>query len=310
MIPHMKKRTNRKLILLVDDDTSLSEAISEFLKESSFDVISENDPEKAVRLARHMLVDLLILDLQMPKLDGFEVLKLVREHQPKVKVIILTGKISEFQEQLKQIKVDMLMMKPPDTEKLLTAIDDLTETIAYEPEFGSGDSLVPKAKILIVDDEIEYCEIVSDYLRTYLKAKFEVEFAQSGLEGIEKASFFEPDFVLMDWKMPHMRGDEFLSKLTTIEDWAPKQIFVISGSSLTPKERAELPHGTLVFNKPFDLEQFCDSAPSAKGGLRRWRIRPENRRPPRMWLGCAGHRRNRGRLNPELRDRPTWQSCA
>ena len=253
----MSKETKRKLILLVDDDTAIGEAISDFLKESCFDVIMETDPQKAVRLARHMLVDLLILDLQMPKLNGVEVLKLVREHQPKVKVIVLSGHMAEFDPQLKGVKVERIMQKPPDTKQLLNAIDELTESIAFEPEFQDSE-MMPSAKILIVDDEIEYCEIVSDFLRSYPKAKFEVEFAQTGLEGLEKASFFEPDFVLMDWKMPLMKGDEFVRKLSAIEDWGPKQIFVISANNLSPKDVATLPQGTVFFRKPFDLEQLCD----------------------------------------------------
>src|SRR3989338_2990006 len=113
--------------------------------------------------------------------------------------------MAEFEPRLKGVKIDRIMAKPPDTKVLLETIDELTDTIAYEPEFNEGAELTPKAKILIVDDEAEYCEIVSDFLSTYPKAKFEVEFALSGLEGIEKASFFEPDFVMLDWKMPYMR---------------------------------------------------------------------------------------------------------
>ncbi len=255
----MNKPLNRKLILVVDDDASMGEAIQEFLKDTAFDVIVETDAERAVRMARHMLADLVILDLSMPKLDGIEVLKLLREQQPKLKVIILTGKIVEYEPRLKHAAADRVMAKPPDTEQLLKAIGELTETIAFEPEFGEeAGGLIPKAKILIVDDEIEYCEIVSDFLRSYPKAKFEVEFALTGLEGIEKATFMEPDFVLLDWKMPHMRGDEFLKKIAAIEDWAPRQLFVITGSALTREEQAGLPPGTIYFQKPFDLERLCD----------------------------------------------------
>ena len=253
----MQNESKRKLILLIDDDPTIGEAISEFLKESCFDVIVETDPERAARLARHLLVDLLILDLQMPKLDGIEVLKLLREQQPKLKVIVLTGHMTEFEPRLKQVKADRIMEKPPKTEQLLKTIDELTETIAYQPEFGAAD-LTPKAKILIVDDEVEYCEIVTDFLRSYPRAKYEVEYALTGLEGIEKASFFEPDFLLVDWKMPHMRGDEFLQRVSAIEDWGPKQIFVVSGVNLTPEEKEQLPAGTVYFQKPFDLEKLSD----------------------------------------------------
>lgn len=253
----MTGQTKRKLILIIDDDPTVSEAIGSFLKESCFDVISETDSEKSVRLARHMLVDLVILDLHMPRLNGVEVLRLLREQQPKLKVIILSGKTAEFEPQLRGLKVDRIMAKPPDIPILLKTIDELTETIAYQPEFDEHAAL-PKAKILIVDDEIEYCEIVSDFLRTFPKAKFEVEHALTGLEGIEKASFFEPDFVLVDWKMPHMRGDEFLRRLNAMEDWAPKQICVITASDLAPQDRAVFPQGTVLFRKPFDLEKLCE----------------------------------------------------
>ena len=253
----MSKLNKRKLILLIDDDAGISEAVSSFLKESCFDVIAETDPEKAVRLARHLIVDLVILDLQMPKLDGLEVLDLLREQQPNLKVIILSGKLAQYESKLRNIRADRLLSKPPDTQELLRAIDEITETIAYEPEFSES-GLKPKAKILVIDDEVEYCEIVTDFLSAYSNAKFEVEYALSGLEGIEKASFFEPDFVMMDWKMPQMRGDELLQKLSAVEGWAPKQIFVISGSKLTPEDRKSCPPGTIFSNKPFDLEEFCE----------------------------------------------------
>jgi len=254
----MTEPQNRKLILLVDDDKSVIDAVSEFLRESSFDVIAETDPEKAVRLARHMLVDLLILDLQMPKLDGIEVLKLLRKQQPKLKVIILTGQLPKYEERLKNIRIDRILAKPPNTAQLLKAVDELTDKIAFEPEFDEAQSQTPKAKILIVDDEIEYCEIVSDFLRSYTKANFEVEFALSGLESIEKTSFMEPDFILLDWKMPMMSGQELLGKLNAIEDWELKQLVIISAGTLSEQDKRSLPKDTPYFQKPFDLEQLCD----------------------------------------------------
>jgi len=254
----MTEEAKRKLILLVDDDPSVIDAVSGFLRESSFDVIAETDSEKAVRLARHMLVDLLILDLQMPKLDGVELLKQLRKQQPHLKAIILTGQLPQYEDRLKGVKIDRIIAKPPSTDKLLKAVADLTEKIAFEPDFDQEKSVTPKAKILIVDDEIEYCEIVSDFFRSYPKALFEVEYALSGLEAIEKASFMEPDFVLLDWKMPMMSGTELFGKLQAIEDWAAKQYFIISASQVPASEMKLLPPDTPFFMKPFDLEKVAD----------------------------------------------------
>ena len=253
----MENQTRRKLILLIDDDRAIGEAVGNFLKESCFDVVAESDPEKAVRLARHLLVDLLILDLQMPKLDGIEVLRLLREKQPHLKVIILTGHMPQYQSRLQQAKIDRILVKPPKTDDLLQAIDELTDTIAFEPEFASSE-LTPKAKILLVDDEREYCEMVGDFLRAYPKARFDVQTALSGTEGLEKAALFEPDFVLMDWKMPIMQGDEFISRLKAIEGWTPRQILVISSAALSADQIQLLPPDTIHISKPFNPEALCN----------------------------------------------------
>lgn len=247
----------RKLILLIDDDPGINEAISSFLKESCFDVIAETNPEKAVRLARHLVVDLVILDLQMPRLDGIQVLSLLREQQPNLKVIILSGKLPQFEPKLRNIRADRMLSKPPDTDELIRVIDEITETIAYEPEF-SETVTKPKAKILIIDHEAEYCEVVSNFLASYSKAKFEAQYALTGLEGIEKAGFFEPDFVVLDWKMPHMRADELYQKLAGLDGWNPKQVFVVSATPLSPEDKKSFPPGTIFGSKPFDLEEFCE----------------------------------------------------
>lgn len=253
----MNRQNERKLILIVDDDKQLNDSIAEFLKESCFDVISETDPERATRLARHLLVDLVILDLQMPQLDGIEVLKMLREQQPNLKAVILTGHIASYEPRLKHCKIDRILSKPPDTAKLLETVRGLTETIAHEST-GLSQAPIPTAKILIVDDETECCEIVSDFLRVFPGAKFDVASALTPLEGIEKVSYFEPDFLIVDWKLPMMSGGELLERIQTMEDWGPKQIFVITGSTLTSQERSRLPAGTVIFQKPFGLEKLAD----------------------------------------------------
>jgi DNA-binding response OmpR family regulator len=66
-------------ILLAEDDRFLRKAAETMLKRNGFDVVSAADGEEALRLARAQPPDLMLLDLIMPKLQGFDVLQALRE---------------------------------------------------------------------------------------------------------------------------------------------------------------------------------------------------------------------------------------
>lgn len=80
-------------ILLVEDELTLHRALAEFLKEAGFEIISAFDGEEAVTLAKSNKIDLILLDIILPKKDGFEVmadLKMDKKNQ-KVPIILLTN---------------------------------------------------------------------------------------------------------------------------------------------------------------------------------------------------------------------------
>ncbi len=84
---------NQHTILLVEDDDFLTNIYSTKLAMEAFNVISAGDGEEALELVRDSSIDLVLLDLGLPKLSGEEVLKSIREN-PKTKdlpVVILTN---------------------------------------------------------------------------------------------------------------------------------------------------------------------------------------------------------------------------
>ncbi len=81
-------------ILIIDDDASLSELLGEYLREQGFLVYTAGDGQKGLRVFFEQRPDLVILDVSMPKMDGWETLKRLREVSD-VPVIMLTARDEE-----------------------------------------------------------------------------------------------------------------------------------------------------------------------------------------------------------------------
>ncbi len=89
---------DRLKVLVVDDEDRMRKLLSDFLKIKDFDVVEAADGEEAIdRFFSDKDISLIILDVMMPKMDGWEVLKTIREHS-KVPVIMLTARSEETDE--------------------------------------------------------------------------------------------------------------------------------------------------------------------------------------------------------------------
>jgi two-component system, OmpR family, response regulator CpxR len=78
-------------ILIVDDDTELTDLLVQYLEPEGFNVYCVHDGENAVKKALNQPFDAIILDVMLPKLNGFEVLKAIREHL-ETPVLMLTAR--------------------------------------------------------------------------------------------------------------------------------------------------------------------------------------------------------------------------
>jgi len=78
-------------ILVIDDDENILNLIEWHLTRRGYDVITAYDGEQALSLIERIPVDLVITDLKMPKIDGMEVLRRVKEKDPNIEVVILTA---------------------------------------------------------------------------------------------------------------------------------------------------------------------------------------------------------------------------
>ena len=110
-------------ILIADDERDLTAALSEILKRNNYSVTVANDGETGLDFALSGIFDLIILDVMMPKIDGFTVLKILRDKKIDVPVMMLTAK-SETANKIGGLNLgaDDYITKPFDTEELLARI--------------------------------------------------------------------------------------------------------------------------------------------------------------------------------------------
>ena len=113
-------------ILLVDDEQALNEALSAILKQNNYSVDCASNGEDGLDLALSGIYDLIILDVMMPKLDGFTVLKILRDNKIDVPVLMLTAK-SEIGDKISGLNLgaDDYLTKPFITDELIARIKAL-----------------------------------------------------------------------------------------------------------------------------------------------------------------------------------------
>ena len=113
-------------ILLIEDDKLLSDALQALLEQKGFSVEAVYDGEDGAAYAETGIYDLLILDVMMPKLDGYQVVRQVRRDRISTPILMLTAK-GETQDRIEGLNAgaDYYLTKPFDNGELLACINAL-----------------------------------------------------------------------------------------------------------------------------------------------------------------------------------------
>ncbi|MBW1674860.1 MAG: response regulator [Deltaproteobacteria bacterium] len=118
-------------ILVVDDDILVLEALEELLKSSGYEVRVATRGQEALEILEKEHFDLLILDVVMPKMTGFDVCREVRKRDDEmstVKIIMLTAKTEARSAEIrKECGCDLYLTKPIDPDRLKGLIRDTLE---------------------------------------------------------------------------------------------------------------------------------------------------------------------------------------
>ncbi|MFH0989077.1 MAG: response regulator [bacterium] len=111
-------------ILVVDDEDALRTVLSAELEGEGYKVNMAADGAEAISILKLQEFDLILLDIKMPNVDGFEVLKFIKDNHPKSKVIMLTG-FADLKNAIesKKLGAEDFVSKPYDLVDLLTTVE-------------------------------------------------------------------------------------------------------------------------------------------------------------------------------------------
>ena len=213
-------------ILVVDDDKTVHDLLTRQLGREGFQVISAYNGHSAFELARKHQPEIIILDIMMPEMDGWSVLRQFKNDA-------LLGLIPI---------VILSMIKDKSTGLALGASDYLTKPVdkhvlvsvlkRYLPQ-NTSDPL----NILIVEDDPNTQELLQ---RTSKREGWHVQVANNGLEGLEKLKQQIPHLILLDLMMPVMDGVQFLHEIRQTESWKEIPVIVVTAKEMTEEERQEI----------------------------------------------------------------------
>jgi len=111
-------------ILIVDDSKEIRNILSTFLKEEGFKVYTAENGKKALDLIKEKIIDLIITDIRMPEMDGYQLTKKVKEERPRVEIIIMTAYTSIYTEgDIRKIGADDYISKPFELVDIIEKIE-------------------------------------------------------------------------------------------------------------------------------------------------------------------------------------------
>jgi DNA-binding response OmpR family regulator len=124
-----ENNSGKKRVLVVDDEPDISLILKMVLEDSGFEVHSFEDPISALNSFEVGLYDLLILDIKMPEMDGFELYHEIRKKDNKVKICFLTASEMYYKklrnEEFCSLNKDMFIQKPIENEELIKEINKI-----------------------------------------------------------------------------------------------------------------------------------------------------------------------------------------
>ena len=215
-------------VLIIEDDPSAVRLLRAYLEPVGYRVRVASDGEQALREIRSSHPAAILLDVLLPGIDGWEVLRRLKA-DPELRdipVVIITV-VDERDVGLALGAVDYLV-KPIDRDALLSTLARLMVSAHLEQ--------LP-VRILAIDDEVAALDLLEASLRP---AGFEVLRAISGAAGVKLARHDRPDLVICDLVMPELDGFAVIGELKADPTTTDIPIIVLTGHDLTAADKRRL----------------------------------------------------------------------
>lgn len=212
----MSKQTK---LLIVEDDLLVMEIMAQKAKLAGYNVVSVANGEDALAEVSKNMPDIILLDIELPTISGFDVLKQIRQDHPtenKPWIVVVSG-CSADQPGLKY--ADAFVPKPCSFSDMLESID--SENIEKRPAAVSPNKEID---ILIIDDDSADIKLMCKALNN--EGYQRISFVSTGAEGLNKLKSADFHIVIVDSILPDIPGVELCQRIQDLPDVHAKCISI------------------------------------------------------------------------------------
>jgi CheY-like chemotaxis protein/two-component sensor histidine kinase len=215
-----------RIVLVVDDDVAARDLLTRFLSREGFHVRSAADGKSGLTLARALKPQAILLDVEMPRMDGWAVLHAIRSDTELAAIPVIMVSVVNEQSLGYALGATEYLTKPIDWDRLRSVME------RFGPTGTPG-------TVMVIDDDADARERIRIMMT---RDGWEVQEAGNGQEALDLLAEATPDLILLDLMMPVMDGFAFLSKLRRREDGREIPVMVLTAKDVTADERERLEH--------------------------------------------------------------------
>lgn len=236
-----------KKILIIEDEEVLLDILTKKLQGHGFEVLAAKDGSEGLEHIRRKEVDLILLDMLMPKIDGYEVLETMKNEEIKIPVIIVSnsGQQVDVEKAMALGACDYIVKAELNPDEIVSKVNhclgggeagasSLEVKTGEQDKGGEEEKKKLKGSIIVLAEDDQFLrELCAKKME---KLGYRIERAVDGIEAYEKIISTKPDLVLLDIIMPGMEGFEILKKVRSHEDKDIANLPVIILSNLGQEE--------------------------------------------------------------------------
>ncbi|XYD11784.1 response regulator [Methylobacterium sp. NMS12] len=211
-------------VLVIDDDQATRDLLARFLTKEGFHVATAADGKAGLEQARTQRPRAILLDVTMPRMDGWTVLRTLRADSELGDLPVIMVTVLDEQNLAFSLGATDYLQKPVDWVQLKEAME------RFRPKAYDG-------PVLIVDDDEDLRTRMSTQL---MREGWQVATAADGRAGLTAVAEHKPRLILLDLMMPEMDGFGFLRMLRTRPEWYDIPVVVLTAKDVTAADFRQL----------------------------------------------------------------------
>ncbi len=244
-------------VLVVEDNPLNMKLVKTLLELGRFQIIEAETAQKGINLAKEIIPDLILMDIQLPDMDGLSAVKVIRQAESTnhIPIVALTAYAMEGdKEKALNAGCTGYITKPLKTKSFLNKINKYLQQDVKENSYNQTQIRDHRHKILIVDDDPLDVKLLDASLSS---EDYKVFNAHDGSTALEKIETIQPDLILLDIIMPGIDGYEVTRRLKTSTKTRDIPIILITSLTGTDDKSKGMQAGADEFlNKPVNTTEL------------------------------------------------------